>query len=180
MRDKMNRLIGLTSARRSGGLLALFAVLLFATTVPSISAQSCSAAYTIASTWPGNFSGGLTITNTGTTALSSWTLTWTYAGNQQITQLWNATETQSGQAVTVKNLSYNGAIPAGGSYNSVGFNASVTGTNSVPAVACLANGTTGSGSFTLAASASTLSIVQGASGTDTIAVTDVSPFSGSV
>ena len=180
MRDKLNRLFGLISAHRSGGLLALAAVLLFATAMPSILAQSCSAAYTIESSWPGNFSGGITITNTGTTALSSWTLTWTYAGNQQITQLWNATETQTGQSVTVSNLSYNGAIPAGGSYNSVGFNASVIGTNAVPAIACSANGVAGPGSFTLAASASTLSIAQGASGTDTIAVTDVSPFSGSV
>ncbi len=110
MRDKLNRLFGLISAHRSGGLLALAAVLLFATAMPSILAQSCSAAYTIESSWPGNFSGGITITNTGTTALSSWTLTWTYAGNQQITQLWNATETQTGQSVTVSNLSSNWSL----------------------------------------------------------------------
>ena len=39
---------------------------------------------------------------------------------------------------------------------------------------------TPSPSFTLAASASALSIAQGSSGTDTITVTDVSPFAGSV
>ena len=38
----------------------------------------------------------------------------------------------------------------------------------------------GTGSFTLKASSSSLSIAQGASGTDSITVTDVSPFSGSV
>ena len=180
MRDKVSSPLSLISARRSSGPIALIAILFFAIVVPSAMAQSCSAAYTITSTWPGNFSGGITINNTGTTAISSWTLTWTFAGNQQITQLWNGTETQSGQSVTVKNLSYNGAIPAGGSYNSAGFNASVTGTNTVPTITCLANGQTGTGSFSLSPSASSLSVAQGGSGTDTITVTDVSPFSGTV
>jgi hypothetical protein len=180
MFQRIKTCFGHLVGRRSSCAAMSFAALLLTMVTPSILAQSCSAGYTIASTWPGNFSGALTITNTGTTALSSWTLTWTYGGNQQITQLWNGSVTQSGQSVKVTNLSYNGAIPAGGSYNSVGFNASVTGTNAVPTITCLANGSTGSGSFTLAAAASSLSIAQGASGTDTITVTDVSPFSGSV
>ncbi|HKF49956.1 MAG TPA: glycoside hydrolase family 48 protein [Terracidiphilus sp.] len=180
MFQRINNWFGPIGGRGLGCLAGALAALLLTAAAPSILAQSCSATYTIQSTWPGNFAGGLTITNTGTTAISSWTLTWTYSGNQQITQLWNGTVTQSGQSVKVTNLSYNGAIPVGGSYSSAGFNASVTGTNAVPAVTCLANGSGSSGGFTLAASASSLSIAQGATGTDTLTVTDVSPFNGSV
>lgn len=50
--------------------------------------------------------------------------TWTFANGQSVTQLWNGAETQSGAKVTVSNLSYNGSIAAGGSYNGMGFNGS--------------------------------------------------------
>jgi len=65
--------------------------------------------------------------------ITSWTLKWTFPNNQQIAGLWNGSYTQSGQAVTVNNLSYNGNIPAGGSYDGMGFTANYSGTNGVPA-----------------------------------------------
>ena len=34
---------------------------------------TCSVGYSITSTWSGGFNGGITIYNTGTTAISSWT-----------------------------------------------------------------------------------------------------------
>jgi cellulase/cellobiase CelA1 len=57
---------------------------------------------------------------------------WTFPGNQQITTLFNGAYTQSGQQVTVTNVSYNATIPAGGSVL-FGFIANVTGTNAAPA-----------------------------------------------
>jgi endo-1,4-beta-xylanase len=79
------------------------------------------------------FGAMITINNTGTVALSNWNLTWTFSNGQRITQLWNGAETQNGANVTVSNLSYNGSIPAGGSYNGIGFNGSWNGSsNSVP------------------------------------------------
>ena len=48
-----------------------------------------------------------TITNVGD-AVSSWALTWSYDAGQTVTQAWNTTLTQSGAAVTAKNVSYNG------------------------------------------------------------------------
>jgi aryl-phospho-beta-D-glucosidase BglC (GH1 family) len=94
----------------------------------------CKVTYSVTNEWSGGFGASLVIQNTGTTAWTSWTVTWTYPNaSQKITQIWNATVSQSGQAVTVKNLSYNGSIPAGGSYSSAGFNGTWSGSNPAPA-----------------------------------------------
>src|SRR5439155_13294659 len=61
------------------------------------------------------------------------TLKWTFPGNQQITNLWNGSYVQSGPAVTIRNVGYNGSIPAGGSYSGLGFTANFSGTNAAPA-----------------------------------------------
>jgi Cellulose binding domain len=97
--------------------------------------------YAIASQWSGGFGVNFTITNTGTTAINGWTLQFSFANGQAVTQGWNGTFSQSGSAVTVTNLSYNGTIPAGGSPSSEpGFNGSWTGTNAAPTAFTL-NGT---------------------------------------
>jgi len=84
---------------------------------------SCHITYAITNSWSTGFQVAITIANTGTTAINGWTLTWTFPGNQQISNLWNGALTQTGASVTVKNLSYNSSIPAGGSYNAMGFTA---------------------------------------------------------
>jgi hypothetical protein len=87
------------------------------------------------------FGAALTIVNNGSTALSSWTLSWTFANGQTITSFWNGNETQSGSTVTVTNESYNGSIAAGASLTGMGFNGTWNGaTNAVPASFTL-NGT---------------------------------------
>jgi len=155
-----------------------------------VGSSSCNIAYTISPQSSSAFGGSITIDNTSTTALSSWTLGWTFANGQTISSLWNGVETQTGANVTVTNESYNGSIPAGGSLSQVGFNGTWNGvTNAVPTgftlngVTCSSNGAApppSTGSFTLALLAKTLSVTQGGSATDTITVTDVSPFAGSV
>jgi hypothetical protein len=74
----------------------------------------------------------VTITNTGATAINSWSLKWTFGGNQTISNAWNAAVTQSGQAVTAVNTSYNASIAARGNQQ-FGFQAAYSGTNAVPA-----------------------------------------------
>ncbi len=97
------------------------------------SGSSCKVTYTVTSQWPGGFGANLSITNTGTTTINGWTLTFTFANGQTITQLWNGSFTQSGANVTVTNVSYNGSIAPGAAVSSApGFNASWTGTNSAP------------------------------------------------
>jgi Cellulose binding domain/Fibronectin type III domain len=112
------------------------------TQAASGSASSCHVTYSIVNSWPGGFQAAITIENTGSTAWSGWDLTWTFVNGQTIAGLWNGAENQSGGNVTVTNLSYNGAILAGGSYDGVGFTGTWNNTtNAVPASFAI-NGTT--------------------------------------
>jgi cellulose 1,4-beta-cellobiosidase len=87
---------------------------------------TCHVGFTVTNSWSTGFQVALSIQNTGTTAVNGWTLTWTFPGSQQVTQLWNGAATQTGTTVSVANLSYNASIAAGGSYNDAGFTANGT------------------------------------------------------
>lgn len=101
----------------------------------------CTIDYTTSLQNSSSFGAAIGILNTGSTAISSWTLTWTFTNGQTVSDLWNGIETQSGANVTVTNESYNGSIPAGGSYTGMGFNGTWNGTtNAIPTVFSL-NGT---------------------------------------
>ena len=93
---------------------------------------ACHIGYTITNQWTPGFQVALSIGNTSTTAINGWTLSWTFANGQTVTQLWNGAETQSGPTVTVTNLNYNASIPAGSSYNDAGFTGTWSGTNPIP------------------------------------------------
>lgn len=111
------------------------------TPTPTTSGTTCQVTYAIISQWPGGFGVNLTIKNTGTTAINGWSLRFTFSAGQTITQLWNGSYTQSGGAVTITNLSYNGSLPAGATLNSSpGFNGSWNGSNPKPTTITL-NGT---------------------------------------
>ena len=58
--------------------------------------------------------------NTGTTTINGWTLRFSFPGDQILTNVWNATATQSGAAVAATNVSYDGTSGRGGS-TSFGF-----------------------------------------------------------
>lgn len=106
---------------------------------PPVPASSCAVTYRVAGTWPGGFQGDVKITNTGGTALTSWTLAWQFTGGQRISQLWGGGHTQSGAAVTVADAGWNAAVAAVGSV-SFGFLGGWTGANPAPAAFTL-NGT---------------------------------------
>ena len=64
--------------------------------------------------------------------VSSWTVTWSFANGQQVSSAWNAAVSQSGSAVTARNMSYNASLGTGAA-TSFGFVGSVSGsTNAVP------------------------------------------------
>jgi hypothetical protein len=90
----------------------------------------CSVNYAVSSQWQGGFNADVSITNLGD-PLTSWTLTWSWPAGQAVTQAWNTTLTQSGAAVTARNVSYNGSIGTNASA-SFGFNGSWTGSNPAP------------------------------------------------
>jgi Cellulose binding domain/Cellulase (glycosyl hydrolase family 5) len=95
---------------------------------------ACTATYRIVNSWPGGFQGEVTV-RAGTAAINAWTVRWTFANGQIISQLWSGVLTQSGAAVTVGNMSYNGSLGANAT-TVFGFNASWNGTNAVPTPTC--------------------------------------------
>jgi hypothetical protein len=99
-------------------------------TMASAAAAGCQVTYTVSSQWQGGFGASVAITNLGD-PVNGWTLNWSFANGQTVTQAWNATVVQSGAAVTATNASYNGTLATGGSA-SFGFNGSWTGANGVP------------------------------------------------
>jgi O-glycosyl hydrolase len=103
------------------------------------SSSACHVTYT-PNQWQGGFTANVTIANTGSTAINGWTLTFTFPGDQHITNAWNGVESQSGENVTITNESYNATIAAGSS-TSLGFQGTWTSNDTSPASFAV-NGTT--------------------------------------
>jgi hypothetical protein len=103
-------------------------------TVPPPSNSSCAVHYAVNSSWPGGFGGSITLTNKGTSAISPWTLTFTFPAGESVQSGWNGTWSQSGQAVTVAAASWDSSIAANGGTVSVGFNGTDTGQTTAPTV----------------------------------------------
>jgi Cellobiohydrolase A (1,4-beta-cellobiosidase A) len=90
----------------------------------------CSVSYT-KSEWQGGFTANVTITNTGSTLIDGWTMTFGFPGDQRITGAWNADVSQSGTSVTARNVSYNGTIQPGGN-TSFGFQGTWSSSDATP------------------------------------------------
>lgn len=82
------------------------------TTPPGV---GCSAAYTVTGSWFGGHQAEITVANNGTAPLNGWSVGLTLPGSQTVANAWNATVTQSGNAVTATNAGHNGTVPVGGS-----------------------------------------------------------------
>jgi cellulose 1,4-beta-cellobiosidase len=94
-------------------------------------AVPCTVDYKIQNQWSTGFTAAVTLTN-NSAAKSSWSLKWSYAGDQKVTSGWNARISQSGAAVTAANESYNAQLATGASV-SFGFQGSYSGSNAIPA-----------------------------------------------
>ncbi|WP_405534602.1 cellulose binding domain-containing protein [Streptomyces sp. NBC_00075] len=92
---------------------------------------ACAVTYKVTSEWSGGFQADVQLSNTGTTAWTAWSLGWSFPNGQTVSQLWNAEYTQSGAAVTAKNVNWNANVAAGSSV-SFGFTGSWSGTNGKP------------------------------------------------
>jgi hypothetical protein len=135
----------------SGGLAATAATV----AAPAADAAStCTAAYTVTSQWSTGFTVSIKITNSAS-AITAWTLQYSYAGNQRLSSGWDGNWSQSGETVAVTNASWNGTLAANAS-TTIGANFSDSGTNAAPAsITCTGNGASsggggGSTSFTQA------------------------------
>jgi len=105
--------------------------------------SACEVDYTISPQNTSQFGATITIKNNGSTALSGWTLTWTFANGQTISGSWNGAVSQSGAKVTVSEQSGQSweNIPANGSYSGFGFNGTWNGTTNAIPTAFSLNGT---------------------------------------
>ena len=132
----------------------------------SAATSSCSAAYSVQTDWGTGFTASLTVTNNGTAAITGWTVTWTYAGNQKLSSGWSGTWSQSGSTVTVTNASWNGSLSPAQS-TSAGANFTYTGTNAAPAsVTCTpAGSTTPPPTPAVTTTAASLQVLQGSTAT---------------
>ncbi|MEU7588571.1 cellulose binding domain-containing protein [Micromonospora sp. NPDC049230] len=90
----------------------------------------CAVKYT-ANSWNNGFTADVLISNTGSSAINGWTLNYSLPGGQQVTNAWNATVSQSGSAVTARNISHNGSIAPGGTA-SFGYQGTLSGSYSSP------------------------------------------------
>ena len=101
-------------------------------TTQATASGGCHVAYLDQNDWGTGFTGNLSITNNGSTAWTSWTVTWSYSGSEQIYTSWNGNYTQTGQQVSISNASWNGSVAAGGTVATIGWNANYSGTNTNP------------------------------------------------
>ncbi|MBQ1050284.1 cellulose binding domain-containing protein [Micromonospora sp. C51] len=124
------------------------------TLTASAAAAGCRVDYRVTNQWTGGFGADVTVTNLGD-PVNGWTLVWSYAAGQQVTQAWNTTVNQSGAQVSARNVDYNAAIGTNGSVN-FGFNGSWNGSNPAPTSFAL-NGTTCTGATTPTATPTTAS-----------------------
>ncbi|MEV0626515.1 glucuronyl esterase domain-containing protein [Nonomuraea wenchangensis] len=94
------------------------------TTQPGSTTGGCTAVPTVQTQWAtGYVIQPLTITNTGSSAMSGWTVTFTLPAGHTLTGSWNGAVTVSGQTVTVRNAAHNGALAPGAATATFGFQA---------------------------------------------------------
>lgn len=93
-------------------------------------AGACRVTYQ-GSAWSTGMSVNLTLTNTGTTALTGWTLAFDLPAGQQLGQGWSATWSQTGSRVTATPVAWNATLAPGASV-AVGFNGTHGGSTAAP------------------------------------------------
>jgi Cellulose binding domain len=85
------------------------------TPTPTATAAACQVSWSVTNSWQGGFQLGFTVTNSGQAPTTGWNISFSWPGTQTISDIWSATATQNGAAVSITNVSYDGAISAGGS-----------------------------------------------------------------
>jgi cellulase/cellobiase CelA1 len=100
-------------------------------TTPPPTGSACAVRYAPTNPWNTGYTAEVTVTNTGATPVTGWTLAYPLPAGQQITGSWNATVTQNGSTVTARNLSYNATISPGASVT-FGHQVSMSGSYAAP------------------------------------------------
>ena len=93
----------------------------------------CSASLHVNGDWGTGHIATVTVTNDRGTAVTGWRVSWTWPGNQQVTNSWNTTLKQNAAGVVATDSGWNGSIGAGGTAT-FGFQA--TGRSATPKLTC--------------------------------------------
>jgi len=95
----------------------------------------CSATYRVVNPWDTGFQAEVTVTNTGASSTTGWTVTLNFPNGQTITNLWQARITVNSNPYTIANETYNGSLAPSGTAV-FGFNGAHSGTNNPPTLTC--------------------------------------------
>ncbi|MFC9693792.1 glycoside hydrolase family 6 protein [Kribbella sp. NPDC056951] len=116
----------------AGNVSAPSAALSVTTTGSTTPPGGCKVGYSVNS-WNTGFTASLKLTNTSTTPLTNWALSFDFANGQTVQSGWNANWTQSGTKVTGTPVpgSWNATIAPGATVD-IGFNGTHSGTNNPP------------------------------------------------
>lgn len=127
-------------ARDQAGYLSLPSTpVTFTTSTPSNS--TCQVSYAVTQGWGDGFVANISITSTGPGPIDGWTLAFSFpASSESVSSDWNGTWSETGQAVTVTNLSWDGTLADGGNTVDIGFVGANDGAYPSPAAFTL-NGT---------------------------------------
>jgi cellulase/cellobiase CelA1 len=110
-------------------------------TTGSPAQSSCEVHFGYVTDWASGYVANIDITNTGTSVIDGWTLTFDWPTSwQRMDGGWNANWSQTGTTVKVTNLDTNGQLAAGGGTVTAGFVGAYSGPNVTPGVFTL-NGT---------------------------------------
>ncbi|HEX6472849.1 MAG TPA: cellulose binding domain-containing protein [Streptosporangiaceae bacterium] len=71
---------------------------------------TCSVTASVQTQWAGGYVMQVTVTNTGGSTTAGWSVPFTMPSGQQVTNSWNSSLSTSGQSVTARNASFNGAL----------------------------------------------------------------------
>lgn len=93
---------------------------------------ACTARFRTVSSWQGSYQAEATVENTGSAALTGWSVDWDPAGST-FTSLWNGSPTHAQDRATVRNAAFNGSLLPGAT-TSFGFTAN--GIAGTPALHC--------------------------------------------
>lgn len=93
----------------------------------------CSASLHVNGDWATGHTATVTVTNDRRTPMTGWKVSWTWPGDQQVTNSWNTTLKQNATSVVATDAGWNGSIGVGGS-TTFGFQA--TGRSASPTLTC--------------------------------------------
>jgi mannan endo-1,4-beta-mannosidase len=106
------------------------------TTTTTSPTGACAATFrTVGNPWPGGYQGEFVVANTGTTTTHGWTVRFTLASGQTVTQVWGGRPTPNGSVNAVANEAWNGRLAPSASAT-FGFIVNGGGSTAPTAVGC--------------------------------------------